>query len=137
VAESALHVAGGTELTKSDATLPGVGTRQLRLIVIELEVRPVRTVNLRLESAGVAVEEAHSPKGQHHHKDQQPDRNGYRAGCRLDLRSVSWVRVGVHFTGGALVAAAGALVDAAGISTVTGASKITVSARRLNRYATS
>src|SRR2546426_951362 len=69
-----------------------------------------------------------------------PASGGNWLGFRLNF---GFVGVGVHFaiefvagTAGALVAAA-AFVETVVVATVMGVSKITVSARRLSRYATS
>src|SRR5207302_1691566 len=101
-------------------------------------------VNDWLESAAVIVQETHAPEGQQRDQHEQPDRRVRRAGCRLGLlRCRGFVRIEVHFTTEFVVCAAGALVAAGvfvetlAVATVIGVSKMTVSARRLSRYATS
>src|SRR5947208_9309642 len=117
---------------------------RLGLVVFKFLTRFVRLVNQRIEPAAVVVQETHAPKGEHRYQDKQPNRGTGRAGDRFDfLRSVRWVRVGVHLAGAFVAAATGALVETAGAfveaatATVIGVSKMTASARKLRRYAAS
>src|SRR2546425_7552616 len=138
VAGSAIYFEGRTPVVETFATL-GCG-----LIPAEFIDRFVRLVNERIEPPAVIVQEAHAPKGQHRHEHKQPNRRPSRAGGRFDfLRPIRCARVGVHLGGALVSAATGALVETAGafveaaIATVIGVSKMTVSARKLRRYATS